>query len=151
MLKYFAKSKSKIISIIHADDHAIFRSGLRMAFKDRKDIEIIGEAGNGLELLRLLETRIPDIVILNVNMPVMDGIETLPKIKQRYPDLKVIVLSMHYSTEMITKMMRLGSNTYLTKNMSSEEIYRAIKCVHEFDYCYSESIERALLGSDIKE
>jgi DNA-binding NarL/FixJ family response regulator len=149
--KYFKKpKKEKKITIIHCDDHTLFRSGVRIALKDKSDIDIIGESGNGLELLKLLETTIPDIVILNVAMPVMDGIETLPKIREKYPELKVIVLSMHNSPEVITKMMQLGANSYLSKNTDGEAIYQAIKCVQEYNYYYSESIERAYLGATLK-
>jgi DNA-binding NarL/FixJ family response regulator len=148
---YFKKTKEeKGIRIIHCDDHALFRSGVRMALKDRNNIEIIGESGNGLELLKLLETVTPDIVILNVAMPVMNGIETLPKIKEKYPDLKVIILSMHNSPEIITKMMQLGANSYLSKNTDGEAIYQAIKCVQEYNYYYSESIVKAYLGASVK-
>lgn len=149
--KYFKKPKKENkITIIHCDDHALFRSGLRTALLKYTDIEIIGESGNGLELLKLLETEIPDIVILNIQMPVMDGVETLPKIRAKYPDLKVIILSMHNSPEILTKMMRQGANSYLTKNTEGEIIYRAIKCVFEFDYYYSESIEHAYLGPNLE-
>jgi DNA-binding NarL/FixJ family response regulator len=87
---------------------------------------------------------------LNVAMPVMNGIETLPKVKEKYPDLKIIILSMHNSTEIITKMMQLGANSYLSKNTDGEVIYQAIKCVQEYNYYYSESIERAYLGATLK-
>ncbi len=149
--KYFRRPKEvKKITLIHCDDHALFRSGVRTALLKYTDIEIIDEAGNGLELLKLLETTIPDIVILNVAMPVMDGIATLPKIREKYPQLKVIVISMHNSPEIITKMMQLGANSYLTKNTDSEVIYQAIKCVQEYNYYYSESIEKAYLGASLK-
>jgi DNA-binding NarL/FixJ family response regulator len=81
-------------------------------------------------------------------MPVMDGIQTLPEIKKRYPDLKVIILSMHNSLEMVTKLMALGGNSYLTKNSSSETIYKAIKCVLQYEYYYSDAIAAALINSD---
>jgi DNA-binding NarL/FixJ family response regulator len=148
---YFQKTKEeKRIKIIHCDDHSLFRSGVRMALNNKNDIDIIGESENGLELLKLLETVTPDIVILNVAMPVMNGIETLPKIKEKYPYLKIIILSMHNSTEIITKMMQLGANSYLSKNTDGEVIYQAIKCVQEYNYYYSESIERAYLGATLK-
>jgi DNA-binding NarL/FixJ family response regulator len=83
-------------------------------------------------------------------MPVMNGIATLPKVKEKYPDLKVIVLSMHTSPEIITKMMQLGANSYLSKNTDGEAIYQAIKCVQEYNYYYSESIEKAYLGASFK-
>lgn len=148
--KYFKKPKEKKITIIHADDHVLCRSGLRMGLADRPELEFIGESVNGLELLKLLETTIPDIVILNIAMPVMDGVVTLPEIKRRYPGLGVIILSMHNSPEMIARMMRLGANAYLTKNISSEEIYRAIRFVHEHGYYYTDAVERMFLDPDIK-
>ncbi len=110
------------------------------------DIVIAKEASNGRELLELLEKEIPDVVILNIAMPVMDGIQTLPKIREKYPTLKVIILSMHNDASMIKKMMELGANSYLTKITDSDVICRAIKCVHEYDYYYSEPMERAFLG-----
>jgi DNA-binding NarL/FixJ family response regulator len=148
--KYFNTPKEKKITVIHADDHALFRAGVRNAFLQRTDIEFIGEAGNGLELLKLLETDMPDIVILNIQMPVMDGIQTLPEIKKRYPDLRVIILSMHNNREMVIKLMQLGANSYLTKNENSETIHKAIKCVFEYGYYYSKAIEGAFLGADLK-
>jgi DNA-binding NarL/FixJ family response regulator len=149
--KYFKKPNGeKKIRIIHCDDHTLFRSGVRNALLKYSDIEIIGESGNGLELLKLLETTIPDIVILNIQMPVMDGIETLPKIREKYPELKVIVLSMHSDRGIITKMMQLGANSYLSKNTDGEVIYQSIKCVQEYNYYYSESIEQAYLGSTLE-
>lgn len=145
MLKYFKKESDKKIKIIHADDHTLFRSGVRNALKTREDIEFIGEAGNGQELLDLLELIIPDIIILNMTMPVMNGLEALPKLREKYPDLKVIVLSMHTDPQIITKMMRLGANSYLTKNVSADTIYEAIQCVYQYKYYYSEAIKSAFL------
>jgi DNA-binding NarL/FixJ family response regulator len=146
--KYFKKPKEvKKITIIHCDDHALFRYGVRTALLKYTDIEIIAESSNGVELLKQLEILVPDMVILNIQMPIMNGIEALPKIKEKYPNLKVIVLSMHNDKDVITKMMQLGANSYLTKNTNSDIIYQAIKCVNEFNYYYSEAVERAFLGS----
>ena len=83
-------------------------------------------------------------------MHVMNGLETLPKIREKYPSLKVIILTMHTDPGIVTTMMRMGANSYLTKNIDSELIYQAIKCVFEYDYYYSEAIETAWLGSDIQ-
>jgi len=108
-------------------------------------MEIVGEAANGQELLDLLDTVIPDVVILNITMPVMDGVETLPRIRKKYPDLKVVILTMHSDPRMIVKMMSLGANTYLTKNMEASTICEAIRCVHEYGYYYSKAISEVLL------
>jgi DNA-binding NarL/FixJ family response regulator len=133
------------IKIIVTDDHALFRRGVRMALNKWNDMEIVGEAANGQELLNLLDTVMPDIVILNITMPVMDGVETLPRIRKKYPDLKVVVLTMHSDPWMIIKMMSLGANTYLTKNMDASTICEAIRCVHEYGYYYSKAISEVLL------
>ena len=144
-MKYLKITWQSKIKIIVTDDHALFRRGVRTALDKWSDLEIIEEACNGQELLDLLETVIPDIVILNITMPVMNGIETLPIIREKYPDLKVIVLTMHNDSRMVTKMMSLGANTYLTKNSDSAKICEAIRCVHEYGYYYSEAIKEALL------
>jgi DNA-binding NarL/FixJ family response regulator len=138
-------SKNKKIKLVHADDHFLFRSGLRTALQDGNDVELIGEGGNRQELLELPETVFPDLVILNITMPVLDGIETLPKIKSKYPYLKVIVLSMHTDRRVIAKMMMLGANSYLTKSTSVEIIHRAIKCVSEYNYYSGEAIRMAYM------
>jgi DNA-binding NarL/FixJ family response regulator len=149
--KYFKRpKKEKKITVIHCDYHEMFRRGLRSVLLKYADIEFIGESSDGPELLKLLESTIPDIVVLNVRRPILDCVETLAKIRENYPDLKVIVFSMHNSKEVITKMMQFGANSYLAKNADSETIYRTIKCVHEFDYYYSECIERAWLGPNLE-
>jgi len=146
----YTKSSERRIRIIHCDDHSIFRFGVKSALSKYSEIEIIGEAVNGQDLLNLLETLMPDMVVMNIVMPVLNGIETMPRIKERYPNLKVIVLSMHNARETIIKMLQLGANSYLTKNSSSEDIYRAIKCVDEYDYFYSVPMEWALLGPSLQ-
>jgi DNA-binding NarL/FixJ family response regulator len=144
-LKYLKITWQSKIKIIVTDDHALFRRGVRMALDKWSDLEIVGEATNGQELLDLLETVMPDIVILNITMPVMNGIETLPIIREKYPDLKVVVLTMHDNPRMVIKMMSLGANAYLTKNSDSAQICEAIRCVYEYGYHYSEAIKEALL------
>ena len=139
----------KKITVVHCDDHSLFRNGVKVALKRKADIQFAGEAANGLELLHLLEKVMPDIVILNVAMPVMDGIQTLPEIKKRYPNLKVIMLTMHNSPDIIAKVMMLGANAYLTKNADSEEIYAAIKCVKQFNYYYNDALG-SVIGASSK-
>ena len=146
----FENHQTKKVKIILTDYYKLFRSGVKTALEPKKDIEIVGEAGNGQELMELLNEIVPDIVLMDIQMPVMDGFETLPRIRKRFPDLKVIIMSMHSDPAIISKMMRLGANSYLGKNCNSEIIYQAIRCVYEYNYYYSESIETAWLGSDIE-
>lgn len=114
------------IKIILTDDHRIFRQGVRKSLEEKKDLEILAEAENGLDLLEKLEQHKPDMIILNLNMPVMNGLETLPKLKQKYPGIKVIMLTMYDDPKFICKMITLGANAYFTKAADPEEIYKGI-------------------------
>ena len=144
------KKEEGKIKIFHTDCYELLKSGIKKGLSRWPEIEITGEAANGKELLKLLETEIPDIVIVNINMPVMNGIETLAKIREKYPYLKVIILTLYNDHDMILKMMRLGANSFISLNTSVDIIYQAIKCVHEYNYYYSESIEQAFLGSRLQ-
>src|ERR1041385_1181501 len=136
---------SRPIKVAIADDHALFRQGVRTALSVRKDIEIIAEADNGMQLLNLLKHVEPDVILLDIQMPIMDGITTLPEIRKLYPDVKVIILSMHNDHSMISKLMEVGANSYLTKNSDSETIYQAIKTCYEQEFFFNELTNKALL------
>jgi len=124
---------TRIIKVIIADDHGLFRQGVKMALSHKKDIVIVGEAENGMQLLHLLKHNLPDIILLDIQMPIMDGISTLSAIRKTYGDIKVIMLSMYNDHSMVTTLMETGANAYLTKTADSESIYEAIKT------CYSKS------------
>jgi DNA-binding NarL/FixJ family response regulator len=137
---------SRPIKVAIADDHALFRQGVRTALSVRKDIEMIAEADNGMQLLNLLKHIEPDVILLDIQMPIMDGITTLPEIRKLYPDVKVIILSMHNDHSMISKLMEVGANSYLTKNSDSETIYQAIKTCFEQEFFFNELTNKALLS-----
>lgn len=137
---------SRPIKVAIADDHALFRAGVKTALSVRKDIEMIAEADNGMQLLNLLKHVEPDVVLLDIQMPLMDGITTLPEIRRLYPDIKVIILSMHNDHSMISKLMEVGANSYLTKNSDSETIYQAIKTCHEQEFFFNDLTNKALLS-----
>ena len=102
----------KTIKVAIADDHALFRAGVRTALSVKKDVELIAEADNGMQLLNLLKHIEPDVILLDIQMPIMDGIQTLPEIRRVRPDAKVIILSMHNDHSMISKLMEIGVNSY---------------------------------------
>jgi DNA-binding NarL/FixJ family response regulator len=133
------------IKVIIADDHALFRAGVKTALSVKKDVELIGEADNGMQLLNLLKHMEPDVILLDIQMPIMDGITTLPEIRKLYPNIKVIILSMHNDHSMISKLMEIGANSYLTKNTDSENIYNAIKTCYEQEFYFNELTNKALL------
>jgi len=99
----------------------------------------------GYFLLTILKHLQPDVILLDIQMPIMDGIATLPEIKKLYPNIKVIMLTMHNDHSMITKLMELGANSYLTKNSDSELIYEAVKTVHEQEFFFNQLTNKALI------
>ncbi len=134
-----------IINVAITDDHVLFRQGVKTAMGMKKDIKIMFEADNGMQLLNTLKHMQPDVILLDVSMPIMDGIATLPEVKKLYPHIKVIMLTMHDESTMIAKLMELGANSYLTKNSDSELIYEAIKTCHEQEYFFNALTNRALI------
>ncbi|MBX2923583.1 MAG: response regulator transcription factor [Chitinophagaceae bacterium] len=133
------------IKVIVADDHVLFRAGVKTALSMKKDVRLIGEADNGQQLLHLLKHLQPDVILLDIQMPIMDGIITLPEIKKLYPDIRIIMLTMHNDHSMISKLMELGANAYLTKNSDSEIIYEAIKTCYLNEYYFNDLTNKALL------
>lgn len=133
------------INLIIADDHVLYRAGVKTALSSKKDIKVIAEADNGAHLLTVLKAIQPDVILLDIQMPIMDGITALPEIKKLYPHIKVIMLTMMDDHSMITKLMELGANSYLTKTSDSEIIYEAIKTCHEQEYYFNSLTNQALL------
>ncbi len=134
-----------IIKVAITDDHVLYRAGVRTALSMKKDINVIFEADNGMHLLNMLKSLQPDVILLDVQMPIMDGIATLPEVKKLYPDIKIIMLTMHDEHTMITRLMELGANSYLTKNSDSEVIYEAIRTCHEQEYFFNALTNKALI------
>lgn len=138
------ESASKI-KVVICDDHVLFRQGIKASLSFYQNIDVIGEAGDGVQLMHLLKHMTPDVILLDINMPIMDGIETLPKLKQEYPDIKVVIVSMHNNASMISKMLALGANSYLTKGDMPETIYEAICGVYSDDVYFTPLMNKAML------
>jgi len=134
------------IKVAIADDHHLFRTGVRTSLSNYRDLQVVAEAENGMQLLNLLRHIQPDVILLDIQMPIMDGLSTLPEIKKLYPDVKVIMLSMHNDQSMISKLMELGANSYLTKESDSETICQAIRTVHADEFFFNDLTNKALLN-----
>lgn len=119
----------QLIRVVLTDDHNIIREGLRSLLEDDDETEVVGEASNGQELLKLLEHTPADVVLLDINMPVMDGYEAAKQVKERFPDTKVLALSMLNSEPFVQKMMENGASGYILKNTGKAELRSAIKLV----------------------
>jgi DNA-binding NarL/FixJ family response regulator len=140
------KDNNVKIKILITDDHTVFRTGVKTSLAQYRDIEVIGEAENGKQLLHLLRSLHPDVILLDIQMPVMDGITTLPEVKKILPDAKVIMLTMIDDISMISKLMEIGANSYLIKNSDSETIYEAIKTVYTREFFFNDYTNKAMLS-----
>jgi len=140
------KDNTLKIKLLITDDHAVFRTGVKTSLAQFRDIEVIGEAENGAQLLKLLRFLQPDVILLDIQMPLMDGITTLPEVKKLQPNAKVIMLTMNDDIEMISKLMEIGANSYLTKNSDSETIYEAIKTVYTKEFFFNDYTNKAMLS-----
>jgi DNA-binding NarL/FixJ family response regulator len=115
--------------IVLADDHALFRQGLKKIIDGVADLEVAGEAGDGLELLALIETMVPQLVILDISMPRLRGIEALREVKKRYPAAKVLVLTMY--REYLHQALAAGAEGYLLKEDADRELFSAIDRIRQ--------------------
>lgn len=120
-----------MIKLVIADDHSMLREGFKTLLRKETDIEVVAEAGDGQELLQIVSTHLPDVVITDIQMPVMDGIEAMKKMKASYPAIGVIALSMYTENTMVINMLKAGAKGYLTKNTTRDELMEAIKSVYE--------------------
>jgi len=115
--------------IIVADDHILMRQGLRMMIESQPDLEVVGEAGDGLELLKRLQTITPDMVLVDVAMPRLRGIEAVREIRSLYPCIRILVVTMHKSRQYIYHAFAAGADGYLLKEDSDSELLLAIQTV----------------------
>lgn len=127
-----------------ADDHRLFRMGFVSMLAPVRDFQFVFEAGNGQELIDRLDQSPCDIVLLDVNMPVMDGIKATAIIRERFPAVKIIVISMYDEDRFVTHMLELGVNGYLLKDSSPEEVEKAIRQVYLEGAYYSDFVGKVL-------
>lgn len=133
------------IKVSIADDHKIFRDGIKMALKDREYLKILWEAEDGKDLMHKLRLKQPDVLLMDIRMPEVDGVNAIGMIRKEYDDIKIIVLTMYDDQEMITKMMEMGANAYLTKTTDPEEIYQAILTCMNDDFYFNDLVNKAVL------
>lgn len=133
------------IKIAIADDYPVFRDGLKAILSTDPQLEIMLEADNGAELLEKLNDHSPDIILMDLKMPVMGGMEATKLVRQRHPAIKVLVISMYEDDLFITHLVKTGANGYLLKNTEPEDIRQAIYAVAENGYYFHEPIRNELL------
>ena len=133
------------IKIAIADDYKIFREGLKVGLSADENLEVIMEADNGEDLLKALETTTPDVIIMDLKMPIMDGMEATIAVRKKYPGIKVLVVTMYDDDKFIIHLMENGANGYLLKNTEPDEIRKSIYAVHENGYYFNDVVNKALL------
>jgi two-component system response regulator NreC len=120
---------SEQIRVLIADDHIIVRSGVRLLLEAETDIKVVGEALDGNEVLAMAESLHPDVVLMDIAMPGMDGLEATRRLKDRWPDVQVLVLTMHRSDEYFFEMLKNGASGYVLKGADPGELIKAVRVV----------------------
>jgi DNA-binding NarL/FixJ family response regulator len=133
------------IKVAIADDHKIFRDGIKMAMSGKDYLKIIWEAEDGKDLMHKIKIKLPNVLLMDIRMPEMDGVNAISLIRKEYEGIKIIVLTMYDDQEMISKMMEMGANAYLTKTTDPEEIYNAILTCMNDDFYFNDLVNKAVL------
>ncbi|MEI7524651.1 MAG: response regulator transcription factor [Mariniphaga sp.] len=136
----------RAINVLLVDDHQLILDGLKSLLKHTDNLVVAGEANNGRDAIRLLDILNIDVVLMDIDMPVMNGIDALKEIKRIKPLMKVIILSMHNESGMIKNLLGIGADGYLLKSTSQDELIRAILKVAEGDKYFSTEITLSLLN-----
>ena len=116
-----------MIKVMIADDQEIVRAGLKMILSLHEEIELVGEASNGDELLKIIDKNTPEVVLMDIRMPVMNGIEATKRLKHKYPEIKIVILTTFNEDQYIFEGLQYGADGYLLKDSGSKDLLEAIK------------------------
>ncbi len=136
--------------ILIADDHDVVRSGLRALLHSFPDFTVIGEAGDGEEAVRLAGERKPDVILMDISMPRLDGIEATTRIIEKQPDARVVILSVHEDEEYVRQILKAGARGYVLKNARRKEIAQAVRSALSGERFFSPGISRIIVDGYIK-
>nr|WP_055146644.1 response regulator transcription factor [Jiulongibacter sediminis] len=138
---------SDVIKLLLVDDHEVVRKGMKFLLEDEENLEIIGEASDGEEALQRIEELKPNLVLLDVNMPGMNGIEAAKKISANYPAVRVLIFSMHNDPDYIVNSVTNGVDGYILKDAEKEEILKAMKTVHRGEKYFPPNVSALLVSA----
>lgn len=142
--------KMKKINLLIADDHTMFLQGIVSLLEQESEINIVGKAINGIDALEIIKTKKPDLVILDISMPEMDGIELSKILKKDFPEVKILIVSTHSNVKIISRLIRIGVNGYLLKNAEKSELLKAIHSIASGENYFSEETEEKHLANHLK-
>lgn len=137
-----------MINVLLVDDHPLFREGIISRLKMSNDISAINEADNGREAIEKVAELSPDVVLMDISMPEMSGMDALEVLREKYPAIKVLMLSMHDDKEYLLSVIRGGASGYILKDVSGDEMIQAIKTVYRGDKYFSQDITTILAQED---
>lgn len=140
-----------MIRVAIADDHALVREGMRRMLSGSRQIDVVGEAANGAEAVSLVSEKEPDVLLLDITMPVKDGIEATEEIVELKKNTKILILSMHADEQYALRTLRAGANGFISKGARLEELLKAIKEVHNGERYLPEQISETLGESGIED
>jgi two-component system response regulator NreC len=133
------------IGILIADDHTLLRSGIRALLEDEPDMAIVGEANDGREAVRLATQLKPNVILMDIAMPLLNGLEATRQIKREHPEINVLVLTMYDHEEYFRQMLEVGASGYIIKKAAASELVAAIRAAHNGEAVLSPAITRLLL------
>lgn len=138
------------IRVLLADDHPLVRSGLMSLLEPLREFQIVGEAGDGREAVALAKKLKPDVVVIDLSMPVMSGVEATKLIREQVPDSKVLVLTMHENEEYVFQILRSGAGGYILKNCGREELAAAIRAVSKGEKFFSPKVSEMMVQAYLR-
>lgn len=141
-------SETKTIKVMLVDDHPIVRDGLKALLIANKDMECVGEAGSGKEALTFCQVTVPDVILMDMAMPGMDGLETTREVLDQYPDVKILILTSFPDEDMVQRTISAGAKGYLLKNVSSNILVNAIRSAYEGQLSFSPEVTLALVEAE---
>lgn len=135
----------KKLRVLLADDHALFRAGLRLLLRDVAHVLIVGEASDGREVLHLLKTVRPDVILMDVAMPGLNGLEATARVKRGFPHIRVLILSMYATPDYVVRALRAGASGYLLKDAAPTELALAIQAVARGEMYCSAAVSKTVI------
>ena len=140
----------KKIRVLLAEDHTIVRQGIAVLLRTESDMEVVGEASNGIEAVDLAKKLRPDVILMDIGMRQLNGLEATREIKKLFPSMKILVLTMHDNEEWIFQILRAGASGYLIKDLAMTDLITALRAVYEGDSYLSPSISKRVIEEYIR-
>jgi len=131
--------------VLLADDHRLMRSGLRLVIERHSEFSVVGEADDGRQAVAMAESLKPDVIVMDIGMPGLNGIEAARQITDKYPDLPIVMLTMHSDEGYVLRALKAGARAYLLKDSAEEDLTRAIRAVRDGKSFFSPAVSKVLL------